>query len=223
MAKIYRVIQMKLNHLVEENVHTTQRIWALSQWQTFITVLPTRWRHKSTGIDTEQNYVTWDRVYAELCIWGPTLLILIVPTAGPSSNHRLVNGPNLFECNHLVLVLLLVQCVLVARDAVQPGHRQSLHEYHVLPVTWQAPRPHDGIAAAAAHVDDASYSTREAATDTRQLRQLSIADSSQHRHRHYDTCQRTPHDSTHPALSNIGDAQLSVKCPYLNNYGSSYA
>jgi len=32
-----------------------KRILALSQWQT---VLPTRWRQKSTGIDMEQNYVT---------------------------------------------------------------------------------------------------------------------------------------------------------------------
>jgi len=36
----------------------TKRIWALSQWQTFLRVLRTRWRQKSTGIDMEQNYVT---------------------------------------------------------------------------------------------------------------------------------------------------------------------
>ena len=37
---------------------TTTRIEALSQRQTYLKVLPTRWRQKSTGIDMEQNYVT---------------------------------------------------------------------------------------------------------------------------------------------------------------------
>ena len=41
----------------------TKRISALSQWQTFLRVSPTRWRQKSAGIDMEQNYVT-----ATLCI-----------------------------------------------------------------------------------------------------------------------------------------------------------
>jgi len=36
----------------------TKRVLALSQRQTFITVLPTRWRQKSTSIDMEQNYAT---------------------------------------------------------------------------------------------------------------------------------------------------------------------
>jgi len=43
----------------------TKRIRALSQWQTFLRVLPTRWRQKSTDIDVEQNYVT---VTVTLCI-----------------------------------------------------------------------------------------------------------------------------------------------------------
>jgi len=34
-----------------------KRIYALSQWQTFLRFLPTRWRQKSTGIDAERNYV----------------------------------------------------------------------------------------------------------------------------------------------------------------------
>jgi len=65
MAKIYRVIQvglgLKLNQV--ENVHTMTDLPKslfkhhhsdkhLSEF------LPTRWRQKSTGIDTEQNYVT---------------------------------------------------------------------------------------------------------------------------------------------------------------------
>jgi len=37
---------------------TTKRIQALSQWQTFIRVLRTRWRQKSTGIDEKQNCIT---------------------------------------------------------------------------------------------------------------------------------------------------------------------
>ena len=46
-----------------ENVHMitdlpTKRILGLLQWQTFLRVLPTRWRQKSTGIYMEQNYVT---------------------------------------------------------------------------------------------------------------------------------------------------------------------
>jgi len=35
-----------------------KRMSALSQWQTFLRVLPARWRRKSTGTDMEQNYVT---------------------------------------------------------------------------------------------------------------------------------------------------------------------
>jgi len=43
MAKIYRVIQIKLNQLVKENVHMitdlpTKRILELSQWQSFLRV-----------------------------------------------------------------------------------------------------------------------------------------------------------------------------------------
>jgi len=60
MAKIYRVIQIKLNQLVYENVHLitglpTKRILALSLDKHFSELLPTRWRRKSTGIDMEQN------------------------------------------------------------------------------------------------------------------------------------------------------------------------
>ena len=48
----------------------TKRIWALSQWQTCLRVLPTRWRQKSTGIDMEQNYAT-----VTLCINGLAYLL----------------------------------------------------------------------------------------------------------------------------------------------------
>jgi len=36
----------------------TDRISAVSQWQTYLRVLPTRWRRKPSGIDMNQNYVT---------------------------------------------------------------------------------------------------------------------------------------------------------------------
>jgi len=60
--KIYHVIRIKFNHLVEENVHMitnlpTKRIQVMSEQQTFLRVLPTRWRRKPAGIDTERNYV----------------------------------------------------------------------------------------------------------------------------------------------------------------------
>ena len=64
MAKIYRVNHVKLKQLVYK-----MSTWSLTyqqsvfkryhaQWQTFLRVLPTRRRQKSTGIDMEQNYVT---------------------------------------------------------------------------------------------------------------------------------------------------------------------
>jgi len=46
------------------NVHritdlpTKCNLSAISQWQIFLRVLPTRWRQKSAGIDMEQNHVT---------------------------------------------------------------------------------------------------------------------------------------------------------------------
>ena len=65
MAKISSCYPNKIESVssVQENVHiiadlSAKRIQALSQLQTFLGVLPTRWRHKSTGIDMEQNYVT---------------------------------------------------------------------------------------------------------------------------------------------------------------------
>jgi len=36
----------------------TKRIEVMSQWQTFLSVLPTRWRRKPARIDTDRNYVT---------------------------------------------------------------------------------------------------------------------------------------------------------------------
>jgi len=44
-----------------------KRIRALSQVQTFIRVLPTRWCLKPTGIDTERHYVTVTVRIGELC------------------------------------------------------------------------------------------------------------------------------------------------------------
>ena len=64
MAKIYRVIQMKLNQLVLENVRMitdlpTKRIFKrYHSDKHFSECLTKRWRQKSTGTDMEQNYVT---------------------------------------------------------------------------------------------------------------------------------------------------------------------
>jgi len=55
------LLKIKLNHLVYENVRMiktdlpTTRISAMSQRRTFLRVLPTRWRQKSTGIVTERS------------------------------------------------------------------------------------------------------------------------------------------------------------------------
>ena len=66
MAKIYRVIRVKLNQLISENVHmiTDSSAKRIDQVST-ITVsnispefVPRRWWQKLTGIDMEQNYVT---------------------------------------------------------------------------------------------------------------------------------------------------------------------
>ena len=63
MAKIYRVIQIKLNQLVYEMC-----TWSMTYQQSVFKryhsdrhlseFLPTRCRQKSTGIDMEQNYAT---------------------------------------------------------------------------------------------------------------------------------------------------------------------
>ena len=67
MAKIYCIIQTKLNQLVEK-----MSIWSLTYQQSvfkryysdkhfsefFLNFLPTIGRQKPTGIDMEQNYVT---------------------------------------------------------------------------------------------------------------------------------------------------------------------
>ena len=71
MAKSYRVIQIKLNQLVLENVHMTtdlptKRFKRYLSDKNFSDFLPTRWPQKSTGIDMEQNYVT-----ITLCITWP--------------------------------------------------------------------------------------------------------------------------------------------------------
>jgi len=63
MARIDRVIQIKLNQLVQENVHMStalqsKRIYRCHSDKHFSQFLPTRWRRLSTGIDKEQNYAT---------------------------------------------------------------------------------------------------------------------------------------------------------------------
>jgi len=64
MTKIYRVIQIKLNQLVEENVHMitnlpTKHIKRYHNDKHFSKFLPTRRRQKSAGIDMEQKtYIT---------------------------------------------------------------------------------------------------------------------------------------------------------------------
>jgi len=75
MAKICRVIQIKLNQFKKTS------IWSLTYQQSvfkryrsdkhFSEFLPTRWRQKSTGIDMEQNYVT-----VTLCIDQSTVTII---------------------------------------------------------------------------------------------------------------------------------------------------
>ena len=77
MAKIYRVIQMKLNRIVFKMF-----IWSPTYQQSvfkryhsdkhFSGFLTTRWRQKSTGIDMEQTYVTVtlciDRIFIAISV-----------------------------------------------------------------------------------------------------------------------------------------------------------
>jgi len=65
MAKNYRVIQIKLNQLVYENVHmiadlgpTSKTYLTLSQYQIFIRVFTYKMAAKINCIDIEQNYAT---------------------------------------------------------------------------------------------------------------------------------------------------------------------
>jgi len=64
MAKFYRVIQIKLNELVSENVYMITDLPTKNIFKCYLgdehfkEFLPTRWRQKSTGIDMEQNDVT---------------------------------------------------------------------------------------------------------------------------------------------------------------------
>ena len=62
-AKTYRVIQIKFNQFVKGSVHIiinlpTKPNESISQGQTFIRALPTRWRRKPADIDMELNYAT---------------------------------------------------------------------------------------------------------------------------------------------------------------------
>ena len=58
-AKLYEVIHIKLNQFTKMPIRSLayciKRIKALLQWPTFFSVLPTRWRRKPAGIDTEPN------------------------------------------------------------------------------------------------------------------------------------------------------------------------
>jgi len=58
MAKAYRVVRIKLNQLVKENVHMIALFKRYRSDKYFSEFLPTRRRQTSTGIDMEQNYVT---------------------------------------------------------------------------------------------------------------------------------------------------------------------
>ena len=62
MAKIYRVIQTKLNQFKKMSTSSlTYQQSAFKRYHSakhFSEFLPTRWRQKSTGIDMEPNYVT---------------------------------------------------------------------------------------------------------------------------------------------------------------------
>jgi len=55
MAKTYRVVRIKLNQLVKENVHMIALFKRYRSDKYFSEFLPTRRRQKSTGIDMEQN------------------------------------------------------------------------------------------------------------------------------------------------------------------------
>ena len=60
MAKMYHVIQIKLNQF-KKNVHhwlTNKAYKRYHNDEDFSEFLAARWRQKSTGIDMEQNYVT---------------------------------------------------------------------------------------------------------------------------------------------------------------------
>jgi len=75
MAKIYRVIQIKLNQLVQEKSITINDFQQIvfkryHSGKLFSEFLPTRWRQKSTGIDMEQNCVT-----VTLCINDTSTLL----------------------------------------------------------------------------------------------------------------------------------------------------
>jgi len=74
-AKLYEVIHIKLNQFTKMPIRSLayciKRIKALLQWATFFGVLPTRWRRKPAGIDTEPNYIT-----LTLCISLATKLTL---------------------------------------------------------------------------------------------------------------------------------------------------
>jgi len=61
MARIYRVIQIKLNQLAYENAHMITDLPTKCIYKgcfgdkSFSEFLPTRWWQKSSGIDMEQN------------------------------------------------------------------------------------------------------------------------------------------------------------------------
>ena len=60
--KSYSVIRTKLNQMVFKNVHIIidlqeKHIYATTQLQTFLRVLPTTWWLKPAGIDIKQTYV----------------------------------------------------------------------------------------------------------------------------------------------------------------------
>ena len=85
-AKIYRVLYTTFDMLVCENVCTitslpTKRISAISQWKTFVRVLPTRWRRKPAGTEITSlspyvyclsvcNTQVIQLIWRDLHLWG---------------------------------------------------------------------------------------------------------------------------------------------------------
>ena len=101
------LLKIKLNHLVYENVRMiktdlpTTRISAMLQRRTFLRVLPTRWRQKSTGIVTERSLRHCRPIYRYVGVHFPFL-----------SSQQAVQRPS------VGVFLLFLFCVCVCFIAV---------------------------------------------------------------------------------------------------------
>ena len=133
------------------NLHITLH-YITSQWQTFLRVLPARWRQKSTGIDVKQNYVT-----VTLCIRGMYAADLGIvdglSSAAPWQNGGGDRGRDdaaLIRCmarissrlhlraalsassGHQLLMLLLRRLLLLLKP-----HNERLHHHLTCPIIQQ--------------------------------------------------------------------------------------